>query len=154
MISLLHSHSGLLREQIMLISGAAWPIASSGCKMHILEAVDLYRFYHADEEETLALRGVSLHVAAGEIVVVMGPSGSGKSTLLSCLAGLDEPDGGYVEVAGERITRRPEVIRAALRARWIGILWQSGNLFEHLTVTENVLAAQALVSGRSGPSAK
>jgi len=41
--------------------------------MHILEAVDLYRFYHADEEETLALRGVSLHVAAGEIVVVMVP---------------------------------------------------------------------------------
>ncbi len=64
--------------------------------MKVLEAFDLYRFYHTGDEETLALRGVSLHVEAGEIVVVMGPSGSGKSTLLSCLVGLDEPDGGYV----------------------------------------------------------
>lgn len=122
----------------MLISGAAWPIASSGCKMHILEAVDLYRFYHADEEETLALRGVSLHVAAGELVVVMGPSGSGKSTLLSCLAGLDEPDGGYVQLMGKRLTRRSEIERAARRAAEMGILLQSGNLFDHLTVAENI----------------
>ena len=59
----------------------------------VLEAVDLYRFYHTGEEETLALRGVSLRVGRGEIVAVLGPSGSGKSTLLACCAGLDEPDG-------------------------------------------------------------
>jgi putative ABC transport system ATP-binding protein len=106
--------------------------------MHALEAFDVYRFYHAGEEETLALRGVSLYVDAGELVALMGPSGSGKSTLLACLAGLDEPDGGYVRVMGRRLTRRPEEERAARRAAEIGILLQSGNLFEHLTVEENV----------------
>ncbi|MBA2287397.1 MAG: ABC transporter ATP-binding protein [Ktedonobacteraceae bacterium] len=106
--------------------------------MNVLEAVDLYRFYHIGEEETLALRGVSLHVQAGEIVAVMGPSGSGKSTLLSCLAGLDEPDGGHVILMGKRLTRKTEAVRAAMRATEIGILLQSRNLFEHLSVIENM----------------
>lgn len=106
--------------------------------MSVLEAFDLYRFYHTGEDETLALRGVSLHVDAGEMVVVMGPSGSGKSTLLSCLVGLDEPDGGHVELLGKRLTRRPEAERAAMRAAEIGILLQSRNLFDHLSITDNM----------------
>ena len=106
--------------------------------MRVLEAFDLYRFYHTGEDETLALRGVSLHVDAGETVVVMGPSGSGKSTLLSCLVGLDEPDGGHVELVGRRLTRKPEAERAAMRAAEIGILLQSHNLFEHLSVADNM----------------
>jgi putative ABC transport system ATP-binding protein len=106
--------------------------------MRVLEAFDLYRFYHTGEDETLALRGVSLHVDAGETVVVMGPSGSGKSTLLSCLVGLDEPDGGHVELVGRRLTRKPEAERAAMRAAEIGILLQSRNLFEHLSVADNM----------------
>jgi putative ABC transport system ATP-binding protein len=109
-----------------------------------VEAHELYRFYHAGDDETFALRGVSLTVHAGEMVAVIGPSGSGKSTLLNCLAGLDEPDGGHVVVAGQRMTRRPEATRASLRAKHIGILLQSGNLLEHLSVEGNVLAAQAL----------
>jgi ABC-type lipoprotein export system ATPase subunit len=96
--------------------------------MHALEAFELYRFYHTAEDETLALRGVSLHVDPGETVALMGPSGSGKSTLLACLAGLDEPDGGHVELLGRRLTRRPEAERAARRATEIGIMLQSGNL--------------------------
>jgi putative ABC transport system ATP-binding protein len=111
----------------------------------VLEAHELYRFYHAQDEETFALRGVTIRVDAGEMVAIMGPSGSGKSTLLNCLAGLDEPDGGHVVVAGRRITRRPETIRAALRSRWIGVLLQSGNLLEHLTVAGNIRAAQSFV---------
>jgi putative ABC transport system ATP-binding protein len=110
----------------------------------VLEARSLYRFFHAGDEETLALQGVSLSVAAGEVVAVTGPSGSGKSTLLSCLAGLDEPDGGTVWVAGERVSRRPEAERAALRRRAIGILFQSGNLLDHLTVADNVVLVQRL----------
>jgi putative ABC transport system ATP-binding protein len=107
-----------------------------------LEARTLYRFFHVGDEETLALQGVSLAVAPGELVAVVGPSGSGKSTLLACLAGLDEPDGGTVWVAGERLSRRPEPDRAALRARRIGLLFQSANLLEHLTVGQNVLLAR------------
>jgi putative ABC transport system ATP-binding protein len=118
----------------------------------VLEAHELYRFYHAGDDETFALRGLSLSVASEEIVAVVGPSGSGKSTLLSCLAGLDEPDGGHVTVAGERITRRPESVRASLRARWVGVLSQSGNLFEHLSVRQNILIAQSFASGFGHPT--
>jgi putative ABC transport system ATP-binding protein len=123
---------------------AAAAAESSGEKAAPL-ARELYRFFHAGDDETFALRGVSLDVNAGEMVAVIGPSGSGKSTLLACLAGLDEPDGGHVVVAGRRITRRPEAARAALRARWIGILLQSNNFIDHLSVTQNIQAAQALV---------
>ncbi|HMJ18678.1 MAG TPA: ATP-binding cassette domain-containing protein, partial [Gemmatimonadaceae bacterium] len=103
-----------------------------------IEASELYRFYHVGDDETQALRGVSMEVNSGEIVAVVGPSGSGKSTLMSCLAGLDEPDGGFVYINGERLTRRDEKTRASLRARSMGILLQSGNLFDHLTVRQNV----------------
>lgn len=112
--------------------------------MNVLSAHDLYRFYHAGEEETLALRGVSLALEAGELVAVMGPSGSGKSTLLNCLAGLDEPDGGYVQLGAQRLTRRPEPERAVLRARHIGVMLQAGNLFDHLNVEENLLVPMQL----------
>lgn len=106
--------------------------------MTVLEAIDVYRFFHTLESETLALRGVSLWVDAGEMVALMGPSGSGKSTLLACLAGLDEPDGGHVELLGKRLTRSPEAERAKRRAASVGVLMQSGNLFPTLSVGDNV----------------
>jgi putative ABC transport system ATP-binding protein len=115
--------------------------------MLILDARDLYRFYHAGDEETLALRGVSLSAASGELVAVVGPSGSGKSTLLACIAGLDEPDGGVVHVSGMRVSRRSETTRAAVRASSIGMLFQSNNLLAHLSVEGNVLLAQELAGG-------
>lgn len=61
-----------------------------------------------------------------------------------CLAGLDEPDGGMVRVAGHAVSRRPEPERAALRSRHIGMLFQSANLLEHLTVDQNLALVQAL----------
>jgi putative ABC transport system ATP-binding protein len=113
----------------------------------VVAASELYRFYHIGDDETLALRGVSLTVHGGETVAVVGPSGSGKSTLLACIAGLDEPDGGHVDVGGRRITRRSEPERAAIRARSIGIMLQSGNLIGHLSVADNV-RLQLQLAGR------
>ncbi len=116
-----------------------------------LEARDLYRFFRAGEEETLALRGVSLTVEAGEMVAVTGPSGSGKSTLLACLAGLDEPAGGTVLLSGTRMSHRPESERALLRSRRIGVLFQSSNLLGHLTVAENIALVQQISKSASRP---
>jgi putative ABC transport system ATP-binding protein len=111
-------------------------------------ARSLYRFFRSGEEETLALRGVSLAVAPGELVAVVGPSGSGKSTLFACLAGLDEPDGGTVTIAGQRVSHQPEPVRTRIRAGCIGTLAQSGNLFEHLTVRANLAFARAMAPTR------
>ena len=109
-----------------------------------LEARSLYRFYRAGDEETLALQGVSLRLEAGEFVAVAGPSGSGKSTLLACLAGMDNPDGGSVRIAGQRISHRPEPERARIRARHIGMLFQNANLLDHLTVAQNLSLVRSL----------
>lgn len=113
-----------------------------------IEAFELYRFFHAGDSETLALRGVSLQVAPGEMVALLGESGSGKSTLLNCLAGLDEPDGGHVDLLGERLTRRPEAQRARRRANCIGILMQAHNLIPSLSLTDNMALAMQL-AGKS-----
>jgi len=118
-----------------------------------LQAQNLYRFFRAGEEETLALRGVSLTVEPGETVAVMGPSGSGKSTLLACLAGLDEPAGGVVTVGGERLSHRPEPERARLRGRRIGVLMQTGNLLAHLDIRSNIRIAQLAANTRPRQSA-
>jgi putative ABC transport system ATP-binding protein len=119
--------------------------------VQVLQAFELYRFYHAGDDEIMALRGVDLCLAAGEFAALTGPSGSGKSTLLACLAGLDEPDGGHVALLGYRLTRRPEAERARLRARHIGMLMQADNLFDHLTVRENV-QLQIEIAGKGDTS--
>jgi len=120
----------------------------------VLRARELYRFYRAGDEETLALRGVSLAVPSGKLVTVAGPSGSGKSTLLACLAGLDEPDGGSVYIRETRISHRPEHERSALRARHIGTLFQSANLLEHLTVRRNVELVQRIARASNHAGAR
>ncbi len=116
----------------------------------LLEAESLYRFFHAGDDETLALQGVSLALEPGVIVAVTGPSGSGKSTLLNCLAGLDEPDGGMVRIAGERLSRRPEEERARIRGERIGMLFQQANLVSHLSVDANIALAQRLAGNGDG----
>jgi putative ABC transport system ATP-binding protein len=118
-----------------------------------LEARDLYRFYRTGDEETLALKGVSLTLAPGEVVAVVGPSGSGKSTLLNMLAGLDEPSGGSVWVAGQRISHQTEAVRAQLRSRHIGVLRQSDNLLPHLSVQANLELVAALRRNQADPHA-
>ncbi len=86
-----------------------------------------------------ALGCVSMGVAAGEVVAIMGPSGSGKSTLLNLVAGLDRPTDGTVTVAGRRIDTLGEGALARFRARHVGIIFQFFNLLDDLTVEDNVL---------------
>jgi putative ABC transport system ATP-binding protein len=122
--------------------------------MPVIEATELYRFYHTGDAEVVALRGVSLSLDEGEMVALLGPSGSGKSTLLHLIAGLDEPDGGHVEVAGLRLSRRSEKVRAAIRARHIGVFMQSGNLIDHLTVAGNIRLQRTLAGKHNGDAAR
>ncbi len=114
--------------------------------MIVLEANELYRFFHTGEEEVKALRGVDLVLHAGEMIALVGPSGSGKSTLLHCLAGLDDPDGGVVCVMGQIMTRQPEITKTKLRAKYLGVMRQKDNLISHLSVSENMLMVRTLTS--------
>ncbi|PZO76559.1 MAG: ABC transporter [Mesorhizobium amorphae] len=84
------------------------------------------------------LKGVSLQVAPGEALGIVGPSGSGKSTLLMVLAGLERVDRGSVRIAGEEITGRSEDQVAAFRGRNVGIVFQSFHLIPNMTALENV----------------
>jgi putative ABC transport system ATP-binding protein len=88
---------------------------------------------------TPALDRVSLDVAAGEAVAVMGPSGSGKSTLLNLVAGLDKPTSGTVTVAGQRVDTLSETRLARYRRTRVGMVFQFFNLLDDLTVADNVL---------------
>jgi putative ABC transport system ATP-binding protein len=98
---------------------------------------------------TVALRGVDLDVAAGEVLAVTGPSGCGKSTLLHVAAGLVLPGTGTVDLLGHRLDRLDEAARAALRRREVGIVLQFGQLVPELTALDN--AALPLLLDRRDP---
>lgn len=119
-----------------------------GASVPLVLVDSIHRFFWSADEETVALRDVSLTLAAGEMVALVGPSGSGKSTLLSIIAGADEPDGGAVHIAGTRISHRSEAERARLRGQLVGILFQSGNLLPTLTVRDNIALAQRVGRAR------
>jgi polar amino acid transport system ATP-binding protein len=93
------------------------------------------------------LRGVSLTVAGGEVVSVIGPSGSGKSTLLRVLVGLLPPDGGRVVVDGAAVDYRRKRDVRALRER-CALVFQQYNLFQNMSVMENVVVTPVRIRGR------
>ena len=98
------------------------------------------------------LRDISLDVATGEVVCVIGPSGSGKSTLLRCVNLLETPTSGTVHVGADEMTD-PDVDIDRVRRR-IGMVFQAFNLFPHLTVLQNLTIAQTKVLRRSRSEAE
>jgi putative ABC transport system ATP-binding protein len=92
-----------------------------------------------DGDAAPAVDGVSMQIAPGEAVAVMGPSGSGKSTLLNMIAGLDRPTSGTVTVAGQRIDKLNETGVARFRRQKVGMIFQFFNLLDDLTVLDNIL---------------
>jgi putative ABC transport system ATP-binding protein len=92
-----------------------------------------------------ALRGISLRVAGGEFLAVLGKSGSGKSTLLNLIAGIDRPSSGEVHAAGANLTRLGESKMALWRGRNIGVVFQFFQLLPTLTVEENIMLAMDFV---------
>ncbi len=106
--------------------------------MSVLELRDVHRIHGSGETAVHALRGISLVVAPGEFVAVMGPSGSGKSTLLNLAGGLDKPTKGEVVVEGSVLGRLNRKQLAAVRRRQVGYVFQDLNLLPSLTAAENV----------------
>ncbi|MFO1183917.1 MAG: sulfate/molybdate ABC transporter ATP-binding protein [Bauldia sp.] len=99
-------------------------------------------------EITPALHGVSLSIAAGELVALLGPSGSGKTTLLRCLAGLDIPTSGRVMFDGE------DALRLTVQQRNVGFVFQQYALFRHMTVFDNVAFGLAVRPAAKRPKSE
>jgi putative ABC transport system ATP-binding protein len=100
--------------------------------------VDLVKDYLMGQEVVRALRGVSLEVAEGDFVALMGPSGSGKSTLLNLLGCLDRPTSGQYYLGADDVSEMDDDQLSEVRSRYIGFIFQSYNLLAHYTVVENI----------------
>ena len=111
----------------------------------------LTKIYRQDSIEVAALNEVTLEIAAGEFVALVGPSGSGKSTLLNLLGGLDRPTSGRLWIGGEELDTLSRPQLAALRLNRIGFVFQSYNLIPVLSAIENVEYVMLLQGVPDGP---
>ena len=122
--------------------------------MAAVSARGLVRTFGEGRAARRVLDGADLDVAAGEIVAVLGRSGSGKSTLLHVLGGLDRPEAGTVELAGERVTGVPERRLSVLRRRHVGFVFQFFHLLPELSGEANVLLAARVRGADPGAAAR
>ena len=104
-----------------------------------VRAVGLCKTYGEGDAAVEALCGVSLDVARGEYLAVMGPSGSGKSTLMHLLAGLDKPTAGSVYIEGDDVTKMKDKDLTVLRRQRVGFVFQAFNLIPQLSAEENIV---------------
>ena len=114
----------------------------------MLSVRNLTKTYRSAGEQVAVLRGVHLHVAAGESVALTGESGSGKSTLLHLIAGLDQADSGEIRLGETLVSELFDAGRAALRRDRLGLVFQQFNLIPSLNVADN-LAFQARIAERT-----
>lgn len=106
--------------------------------MALIELRDVRKIYRRGEVEVQALAGVTLDLAQGEYVALVGASGSGKSTLMNTLGCLDRPTSGSYQLAGQEVTTLSQDARARLRNERIGFVFQNFNLLNRTTALENV----------------
>ena len=99
---------------------------------------DLVKEYRRGDESLRVLDGLSLDIAEGEFVALMGPSGSGKSTLLNLLGGLDRPTSGELTIGGLAVGELPDAVLARWRADHVGFIFQMYNLLPVLSAERNV----------------
>jgi putative ABC transport system ATP-binding protein len=114
----------------------------------MLEVKDVTKSFGSGDSAVTAVSGVTMAIADGEFVTIVGRSGSGKSTLLSLLGGLEQPTSGSIEVNGEDITRFSGRQLNGYRAHDVGFVFQSYNLVPNLTAAENVMLPMEF-AGRS-----
>jgi putative ABC transport system ATP-binding protein len=114
----------------------------------VLKALDVTRQVSSPEGELTIVDAVSLEIAIGETVALMGASGAGKSTLLALLAGLDVPTSGRIWLDGKELTALGEDNRARLRADRVGFVFQAFHLMPSLTAHENVMLPLELAGRR------
>jgi putative ABC transport system ATP-binding protein len=114
----------------------------------LIELIDIDLTLGAGAARVHVLKKLSLNIARGETIGLVGPSGSGKSTLLMTLAGLERPDGGAVILDGRDITKLDEDALARFRGENIGIVFQSFQLIPTMTALENVAAPLELAGRR------
>lgn len=107
---------------------------------HFILASSLVKIYKVASLEVVALQGLDLEVARGEMLALVGPSGSGKSTLLSSLGGLDRPSAGRLEVDGHDLLKFSQAELTAYRREQVGFVWQqtTRNLLPYLNARENI----------------
>ena len=103
-----------------------------------LEIHELRKSFGEGENRTEVLKGLDFSVEKGEICVLLGPSGSGKSTLLNIIGGIDEADGGYISINGEKMEEMKEKALTEYRRRHLGYVFQMYNLIPNLNVKENI----------------
>ena len=103
-----------------------------------LEIHELRKSFGAGENRTEVLKGLDFSVEKGEICVLLGPSGSGKSTLLNIIGGIDEADGGYISIDGEKMGEMKEKALTEYHRRHLGYVFQMYNLIPNLNVKENI----------------